>query len=206
MAIKVNGTTVINDSRQLQNVASLDATTVAAIGAAGVGGASTLISDSVSVGTGATFSVSFSGNYRSYRLILNGINTGTNFQQLVWRYTDGSGNNMTASNTYAFQYAMSNSTLRYALDDRMTIPEYYHQNYSTDRAYIDMEIYNPNSSTEVTTQQGFFWYSENNYRSGTFTSQVSSDQYGIGANNSIYFYHSLGYNFSGGTYSLWGLN
>ena len=38
MAIKVNGTTVINDSRQLQNVASLDATTVAAIGAAGVGG------------------------------------------------------------------------------------------------------------------------------------------------------------------------
>jgi len=31
MAIKVNGTTVINDSRQLQNVASLDATTAAAI-------------------------------------------------------------------------------------------------------------------------------------------------------------------------------
>jgi hypothetical protein len=39
MAIKVNGTTVINDSRQLQNVASIDATTVAALGAAGVGGA-----------------------------------------------------------------------------------------------------------------------------------------------------------------------
>jgi hypothetical protein len=38
MAIKVNGTTVINDSRQLQNVASLDATTVAALGAAGIGG------------------------------------------------------------------------------------------------------------------------------------------------------------------------
>jgi hypothetical protein len=40
MAIKVNGTTVINDSRQLQNVASVDATTVAALGAAGVGGSS----------------------------------------------------------------------------------------------------------------------------------------------------------------------
>ena len=34
MAIKVNGTTVIDDSRQLQNVASLDATTAASIGAA----------------------------------------------------------------------------------------------------------------------------------------------------------------------------
>ena len=47
MAIKVNGTTVINDSRQLQNVASLDATTVAAIGNAGVGGITkTVITDS----------------------------------------------------------------------------------------------------------------------------------------------------------------
>lgn len=38
MAIKVNGTTVIDDSRQLQNVASVDATTAASITAAGVGG------------------------------------------------------------------------------------------------------------------------------------------------------------------------
>ena len=38
MAIKVNGTTVINDSRALQNVASVDATTAAAITAGGVGG------------------------------------------------------------------------------------------------------------------------------------------------------------------------
>ena len=39
MAIKVNGTTVINDSRALTNVASVDATTAASITAAGVGGA-----------------------------------------------------------------------------------------------------------------------------------------------------------------------
>jgi hypothetical protein len=38
MAIKVNGTTVINDSRALTNISSVDATTVAAFGAAGVGG------------------------------------------------------------------------------------------------------------------------------------------------------------------------
>ena len=38
MAIKVNGTTVINDSRALSNIASVDATTAAAILAAGVGG------------------------------------------------------------------------------------------------------------------------------------------------------------------------
>ena len=38
MAIKVGGTTVINDSRALTNIASVDATTVAALGTAGVGG------------------------------------------------------------------------------------------------------------------------------------------------------------------------
>ena len=38
MAIQVSGTTVINDSRQLQNIASLDSTSAAAITAAGVGG------------------------------------------------------------------------------------------------------------------------------------------------------------------------
>lgn len=37
MAIKVNGTTVIDDSRALQNVASIDATTAAAISSGGVG-------------------------------------------------------------------------------------------------------------------------------------------------------------------------
>ena len=42
MAIKVNNTTVINDSRALQNIASLDATTAASITAAGVGGAASI--------------------------------------------------------------------------------------------------------------------------------------------------------------------
>ncbi len=42
MAIKVNGTTVINDSRALSNIASVDATSAAAMSAAGVGSAPTV--------------------------------------------------------------------------------------------------------------------------------------------------------------------
>jgi hypothetical protein len=40
MAIQVGGTTVVNNSRALQNIASVDATTAASITAAGVGGGS----------------------------------------------------------------------------------------------------------------------------------------------------------------------
>ena len=54
MAIKVNGTTVINDSRALSNIASIDATTVAALGAAGVGGGD-VQSEVVTWNTHATF-------------------------------------------------------------------------------------------------------------------------------------------------------
>ena len=38
MAIKVGGTTVVDDSRALTNITSVDATTVAALGTAGIGG------------------------------------------------------------------------------------------------------------------------------------------------------------------------
>jgi hypothetical protein len=38
MAIQISGTTVVNNSRQLQNIASIDTTTKNAISAAGVGG------------------------------------------------------------------------------------------------------------------------------------------------------------------------
>ena len=48
MAIKIGGTTVINDSRQLQNVASIDSNTVTALNNAGVGGSN--------VGTKVTWS------------------------------------------------------------------------------------------------------------------------------------------------------
>jgi hypothetical protein len=48
MAIQVNGTEVISNSRELSNIASVDAATAAAIEAAGVGGSST---DAYAVGT-----------------------------------------------------------------------------------------------------------------------------------------------------------
>ena len=68
MAIKVNGTTVINDSRQLQNVASVDATTVAALGAAGVGGGLEEVISTHTVSSAvSTFDISW--NNTGYALI-----------------------------------------------------------------------------------------------------------------------------------------
>jgi hypothetical protein len=45
MAIQISGTTVVNNSRQLQNIASLDSTTISTISSAGIGGGWTLQSN-----------------------------------------------------------------------------------------------------------------------------------------------------------------
>ena len=61
MAIKVSGTTVINDSRELTNITSVDATTVAALGAAGVGGGGGIeLTTSEAVAEGDTLAMNFS--------------------------------------------------------------------------------------------------------------------------------------------------
>ena len=68
MAIKVSGTTVINDSRQLQNIATLDSTTAATIsGAAGL--------PVIGLGTGGT--VSTDGDYKVHKFTSSGTFTVT---------------------------------------------------------------------------------------------------------------------------------
>jgi hypothetical protein len=55
MAIQVNGTEVISNSRALNNIASVDATTVAAMTAAGVGGSNIMFTDAVKTSQTYTF-------------------------------------------------------------------------------------------------------------------------------------------------------
>lgn len=131
MAIKVNGTTVINDSRALSNIASVDATTAAAIGAAGVGGGGTvdLVADgSITAGdavginsdgkaqvatglTGADY-VFTTSTTNSYRSSISGMSS----TKAVVVYVDNSGNIkgkvVTISPTslsYGSEFTISNS-------------------------------------------------------------------------------------------------
>jgi|13_taG_2_1085334.scaffolds.fasta_scaffold04334_5 hypothetical protein len=58
MAIKVGGTTVIDDSRALNNITSVDATTVAALGTAGIGGGGgieLIASEALAIGDNVAF-------------------------------------------------------------------------------------------------------------------------------------------------------
>lgn len=93
MAIQVNGTEVISNSRALNNIASVDATTATAIGAAGVGGLSTVVATDASVGTGSSLSFTL-GDYQTQHFYFDGFfkhnNSIYGARQLI-RLSDSSG-------------------------------------------------------------------------------------------------------------------
>ena len=66
MAIQISGTSVINNSRQLQNITSVDATTAAAIGTAGVGGSLSLINTHNFTSNWSTYQYTFPTGYNSF--------------------------------------------------------------------------------------------------------------------------------------------
>lgn len=103
MAIQVSGTTVINDSRQLQNIASVDATTVAALGTAGVGGATSLITGWTNIPNSSTWSLTLSASYDIIKIYMNYVGTaGTGFIDLYHRFNYSGGTE--TGNYYAYAY------------------------------------------------------------------------------------------------------
>jgi len=65
MALQISGTTVVNNSRELQNIASLDSTTTSTIAAA-AGGGTKMITEQKTLNTSGTFTAPYTGDYRFF--------------------------------------------------------------------------------------------------------------------------------------------
>jgi len=101
MAIQISGTQVIGNSRELTNIASVDATTVAAFGTAGVGGGweqlqETSISSQVSY-----IQYNFASGYREFLINLRGLRSVSTSRELYARLTDTSNNLISTGSNYA---------------------------------------------------------------------------------------------------------
>ena len=102
MAIKVNGTTVINDSRALTNIASVDATTVAALGAAGVGGMHSVIQTGSWSSSAQAVSITFPTGYDVYIIHFHGFRTSAQYTGMRMQLLNTSNSRITSS-TYSYQ-------------------------------------------------------------------------------------------------------
>jgi hypothetical protein len=107
MAIQVNGTEVISNSRALNNIASVDATTATAIGAAGVGGSLEFISETNITSDVSYIDISFPTGYRNFHLQFNQMFTTNgqyaNVADLAIQLKDSNGNLITGSQNYNFR-------------------------------------------------------------------------------------------------------
>ena len=146
MAIKVNGTTVINDSRALTNIASVDATTATAIGAAGVGGAMSLISTTSLNANVGYIDVLFPSGYTHYLINILGLvcplamNTGG----IESRLLDTSNNPVSGANTYGYGHGTTGQSDRWrSMGDVGSNTSYYKANFF-------IEVMSPRDSSVCT--------------------------------------------------------
>ena len=212
MAIQVGGTTVLNNSRELTNITGADTTTKNALAAAGVGGKTTLLTDTTFGSTGAV-SVSFTGGYEIYRIHLKDIyyspnNAGNKF--LFARFTNSSGSNITSGySSYYRKYSDSTAGDTRGNENQMYISG--DLSFPTNiNCSVYMDVYNPYDTGERTMCNYQFISGLNNLSyDQAYIGHVRRNQQ-IERNNSIYFYYeypSYGSgNFGGGRLTVYGVS
>ena len=212
MAIKVNGTTVINDSRTLENIASIDTATKNAMAAGGVGGLSTLVAEDAAFGTGAVVKLSL-GDHTQQTFWISNIKASANsFAKL--RLTNSSDVTLTANGSYLNQirfFNSANGSLKVD-DDRIDITELNSPTTAQSKIMnARVTVWNAYNSSERTVWDIHTFYTTvGGGGGGQYVSRILSGNMEVAERNqSLIFYHSgFAVNFVSGptTYTSIGVN
>ena len=198
MAIKVNGTTVINDSRALTNIASVDATTATAIGAAGVGGAMSLISTTTFSST-TLVTLTLPTGYNFLRVeffdVLGGGSSTSNISYVKLMLSNASGTLLSGYEYYASDWNGQASNVT-SLTNNLQI-----RCANNAKARFHIDITSANDVNVKTTGCGYGTSSisanqNNNYWGKDKTSRINRDLV-MGDNGN--------FGFTSGTYNVWGI-
>lgn len=116
MAIKVSGTNVITDARALNNITSVDSTTAAAIGNAGVGGGISLLQTTTVSGTPTYIDYNFPTGYENFMVVFSKLKNNTtsayNYSEIGIQYKNSSGSLITSYDYKASEYNSTGMTNR----------------------------------------------------------------------------------------------
>lgn len=162
MAIQVSGTEVISNSRALNNIASVDATTAASIGAAGVGG-STVFLGTTSITSDVDYiDIPFTSGYKAYRIHINNLrNTrADNAIAIRARFTNSSNAVITAE-----EYVYTNAATTYPSKETafafdILIPSPYATVYQVDQVVMVYDPLNSNFATQGSWIANGGWQSD----------------------------------------------
>jgi hypothetical protein len=206
MAIKVNGTTVINDSRALSNITSVDSTTKSAIETAGVGGGLKYLGETTLSSSASYIDYSFPTGYGFFRIAFGKLknNNSQYSSDMMIRLKNSSGTLIT-SNSYA-RMQLKNSSInsnqnRWVPDVRLAITG------SAQGANLVVDVYNPRDSnycTVIRTHYMSYISWQTGYSATDFGESMVGSFQGEQDNNGIRFYPDY-YSFNSGVnYKVWG--
>jgi len=208
MAIKVNNTTVINDSRALQNITSVDSTTKSAIETAGVGGGLKFLGETTLSSNVSYIDYNFPSGYGYFRIHLDNMK-GSSSQYssgLKIRLKDSGGTLITSSSSYGRIRTRSSSGIDNTINSIEAEVNVATSN-SSNGSNLVVDIYNPKDSnyntllrmfsmSYITFQTGYgpSWYAEPVYAAPV----TQANNYGI-----RFYVDNYGFN-SGTNYKIWG--
>ena len=148
MAIQVSGTQVIGNSRELTNIASVDATTATAIGAAGVGGALEYLGKTSITSDGAYFQYEWpTSGYAGFKIIINDIRSVLTERRIL-KLKLVNASNVVNSASNRIVTTTSNANQGSASADGVDLPWWYASaNNVYQEAAVQLTVMYPNSST-----------------------------------------------------------
>ena len=172
MAIQVNGTSVITNGRGLVNVTAIDASTVGAIEAAGVGGSTVFLGTTAITSDVDYIDVNFAAGYRAYRIHVEDLRqtAPSDVKKLRGRFTDSS-NNVVSTETYIYLQAGNTSATRETSlwhNSGVYVPAAVDSTYQTSNVII---VYDPLDSSICTSGQ---WHGIGGYKE-TYTQSYTGN-------------------------------
>jgi hypothetical protein len=194
-SLSVGSSEVISSARQLKNIASVDATTVAAFGTAGVGGGMTLLAD-VSITSDVSYiQYNFATGYDKFIINIDDWKASTNYSTLYARLTNSSNSLITSGYLRSENYAGVSSSSYWP------ITPFGAEAPSTHKGSAWMTIWDPLSSTERTFMNSYGFASTGYATVGTV------GWYSKAQTNGIRFYGSHGDNITSASsgYRVWGV-
>ena len=212
MAIKVNGTTVINDSRALQNIASVDSATATAIGNAGVGGATSLIQGYTSLSSASALTFNLNHGYDVYYLDLYDMkHSDSGTREVVARLGNSSGTLITSAESHWTQYA-AGTQQQFPNNSYFFLCDSWQPQSYSGQVNLRLKIYYMEESNRRTMIE-FYGWSIYDYggaagfypiSSGTHFGQACANTAQVNRNISFFAFGST--TISNAKYQLWGVN
>jgi hypothetical protein len=209
-SLSVGSSEVISSSRQLKNIASVDATTVAALGAAGVGGATSVITDRTYFSGVSAVTLSLDSAYDVICIDLYDVKHSNTSMDLYFNMRLGDGSSTTITGSEYLYLREQDQVSSSVLEKSSQLISSIRNAPASTGGYLQGQVfmYNANKSSVITQVDSNIMALKNDLPYAMTKNQAVMRYSEVNANASFYFATSEWGSATGtmlGYYKVWGI-